>query len=137
MRRATSRAPSARHPLTTKRSSPSKPCSPTPSGSSPLTSGSRHHDERFGIITSGFHPPPDVEVRLPDLPRRDPESVASLADAPPHVSPRRVVVLLAQHHQPTTLPVPRGRRGSPLLRLDRLHQHPPRRGAQLAAVHAA
>ena len=53
--------------------------------------------------------------------------MAIVAQAQPHVDPRRVVVLLAHRHRPTKVPLPRSRRRSDLLRVDRFDRHPPRR----------
>ena len=75
----------------------------------------------------GVRPPRHVEVRLSDLPRRDPTAMAIVARAQPQVDPRRVVVLLAYRHRPTKVPLPRSRRRSDLLRVDRFDRHPPRR----------
>ena len=73
----------------------------------------------------GVRPPRHVEVRLSDLPRRDPAAMAIVARAQPHVDPRRVVVLLEHRHRPTKVPLPRSRRRSDLLRVDRFDRHPP------------
>src|SRR5690606_10321032 len=54
----------------------------------PALSGPTGHDHLTTTAAVGVRPPRHVEVRLPDLPRRDPAAVARVARAPPRVEPR-------------------------------------------------
>ena len=64
--------------------------------------------------------PDHVEVRISDLPRRDPWPVEGLSRGEPRFCAGRLAVLMEGGHQQVGLSLPRGGGGGDLFRLDRL-----------------
>ena len=74
----------------------------------------------------GVGAPGDLEVRLPDLPPARPGGLASVVDGQPRHRPRRVGGVVEEGQRARPGPLRAARRGSAVLRLDRLDGEHPR-----------